>query len=170
MSAAFRPNWWARAGWVALAVYVVYAASRLEFTWARFVAGLDNGARFLGRMFPPVVAQPDTLVSGLVESLEIAILASFLGIVLALPVGLAAARNLMPAWATWPARALIASTRAACRAISSSVATTRGRGPAGKDAECSAPVLCSLASIRSSLSSARVALVISKSPGTKSNL
>ncbi|NLD69708.1 MAG: phosphonate ABC transporter, permease protein PhnE [Limnobacter sp.] len=111
MSAAFRPNWWARAGWVALAVYVVYAASRLEFTWARFVAGLDNGARFLGRMFPPVVAQPDTLVSGLVESLEIAILASFLGIVLALPVGLAAARNLMPAWATWPARALIALCR-----------------------------------------------------------
>ncbi|HRO58304.1 MAG TPA: phosphonate ABC transporter, permease protein PhnE [Burkholderiaceae bacterium] len=111
MSAAFRPNWWARGGWIALAIYVVYAASRLEFTWARFVTGLDNGARFLGRMFPPIIAQPDTLVSGLVESLEIAILASFLGIVLALPIGLFAARNLMPWWATWPARALIALCR-----------------------------------------------------------
>ena len=111
MSAAFRPNWWARAGWLALAAYVIYAASRLEFTWARFVTGIDNGARFLGRMFPPVIAQADTLVSGLLESLEIAILASFLGIVLALPIGLVAARNLMPAWATWPARALIALCR-----------------------------------------------------------
>lgn len=111
MNAAFRPNWWARAGWLALVVYVVYAGSKLDFTWARFVVGLDNGARFLARMFPPVVAQPDTMFKGLVESLEIAILASFLGIVLSLPIGLAAARNLMPVWATWPARAVIALCR-----------------------------------------------------------
>lgn len=111
MSPAFRPNWWARAGWLALAVYVVYAASRLQFTWTRFMIGLDNGARFLDRMFPPVIAQPDTLVKGLVESLEIAILASFIGIVLALPIGLAAARNLMPSWVNWPARAVIALCR-----------------------------------------------------------
>jgi len=62
-------------------------------------------------MLPPVIAQPDSLVNGLAESLEIAILASFVGIVLALPIGLAAARNLMPPWATWPARALIALCR-----------------------------------------------------------
>ena len=70
MKLAFPPNWWARAAWVALAGYVIYAVSRLEFTWARFVSGLDNGARFLGRMFPPVIAQPDTMVAGLVESLR----------------------------------------------------------------------------------------------------
>ncbi|MFP5407080.1 MAG: PhnE/PtxC family ABC transporter permease, partial [Gammaproteobacteria bacterium] len=90
VSRAFRPDWWSRAAWVALAIYVVYAMSRLDFTWSRFVVGLDNGARFLGRMFPPVIAQPDTLVKGLAESLEIAILASFIGVVLALPIGLAA--------------------------------------------------------------------------------
>ncbi len=38
-------------------------------------------------------------------------LASALGIVLALPVGLCAARNLMPAWATWPARFIIVAAR-----------------------------------------------------------
>ena len=38
-------------------------------------------------------------------------LASVLGIVLALPIGLCAARNLMPAWVTWPARALIVTAR-----------------------------------------------------------
>lgn len=108
---AFPVNWWARAGWVALAAYVVYAASRLDFTWARFMIGLDNGAKFLGRMFPPVIAQPDSLLKGLTESLEIAILASFIGIVISLPVGLLAARNLMPIWVTWPTRALIALCR-----------------------------------------------------------
>jgi phosphonate transport system permease protein len=108
---AFRPNWWARAGWLLLAAYVAYALARLDFGWPRFVTGLDNGARFIGRMLPPRITQPDSLLNGLTESLEIAILASFLGIVLSLPVGLLAARNLMPAWASWPARALIAAAR-----------------------------------------------------------
>ena len=102
---------WVRAGWVALAAYIVYAASRLEITWARFIIGLDNGAKFIGRMLPPAIPQPDTLLKGLAESLEIAILASCLGILISLPVGLLAARNLMPVWATWPARMCIALCR-----------------------------------------------------------
>ena len=43
-----------------LALYVVYASTILDITWARFVAGLGHGARFLSRMFPPNVA-PDKL-------------------------------------------------------------------------------------------------------------
>lgn len=101
----------ATAGWLALAAYVVYACSRLDFTWARFMTGLDNGARFIARMLPPNIAQPDTLLKGLTESLEIAVLASCLGIVISLPIGLAASRNLMPAWVSWPARAVIALAR-----------------------------------------------------------
>ena len=108
---AFKPNWWARAGWMLLAIYVAYAVSRLDFTWARFLTGLDNGARFIARMLPPKIAQPDTLAKGLTESLEIAVLASFLGILISLPIGLFAARNLMPAWVSWPARASIALCR-----------------------------------------------------------
>ncbi len=108
---ALRANWWTRAGWVLLAAYVVYALARLDFSWPRFLTGLDNGVRFLDRMLPPRIAQPDSLLKGLTESLEIAILASAIGIVLSLPIGLLAARNLMPVWATWPARALIAAAR-----------------------------------------------------------
>lgn len=107
----FKHSVWLRVGWIALALYVVYAASRLEITWARFVIGLDNGAKFIGRMLPPVIAQPDSLLKGLSESLEIAVLASCLGILVSLPVGLLAARNLMPVWATWPARMSIALCR-----------------------------------------------------------
>jgi phosphonate transport system permease protein len=107
----FKSGTWVRVGWIALAAYVLYAVSRLEITWARFVVGLDNGAKFIGRMLPPNIAQPDSLAKGLTESLEIAILASCLGILISLPIGLLASRNLMPLWATWPARMCIALCR-----------------------------------------------------------
>lgn len=110
-SAAFPPNWWARAGWLLLAAYIVYACSLLDFTWARFMVGLDNGARFIGRMFPPSFTRWEILLKGLTESIEIAVLASALGVLVSLPIGLAAARNLMPVWVTWPARMLIALCR-----------------------------------------------------------
>ena len=111
MAHLIRPRWGFRIGWLALAAYVVYAFARLDFSWPRFVSGLDNGARFIARMLPPRIAQPDSLLNGLAESLQIAVLASFVGIVLALPIGLLAARNLMPAWVSWPARAVIAAAR-----------------------------------------------------------
>ena len=106
-----RPNWWARLGWVLLAVYVVYAAQRLGFVPERFVTGLDHGRRFLARMFPPNFGRWELVRSGLLESVQIAVLSTAVGIGLALPVGFLAARNLMPAAVSWPARALIALCR-----------------------------------------------------------
>jgi phosphonate transport system permease protein len=108
---AFRSNRWARAGWIALAIYIVYACSLLDFTWARFMVGIDNGARFIGRMLPPNFSRWEILYKGLAESIEIAVLASALGILVALPIGLLASRNLMPLWVTWPARLAIALCR-----------------------------------------------------------
>ncbi|HSV20666.1 MAG TPA: phosphonate ABC transporter, permease protein PhnE [Casimicrobiaceae bacterium] len=107
----FPSSVWPRVAVVALAAYVVYACTRMEISWERVLVGLENAQRFFARLFPPNFARHDLLVKGLLESLEIAILASALGIVLALPVGLAAARNLMPPWITWPARALIVMAR-----------------------------------------------------------
>ena len=106
---AFPPNWPMRLGLTALALYVVYAATTLDFTWARFVQGLDHGGRFLSRTVPPNVA-PDKLellAHGMVESLQIAIIATAIGVLLALPLGLTAARNLAPWPVAWGARLLI---------------------------------------------------------------
>jgi phosphonate transport system permease protein len=108
---AFRPDWRMRAIWLGFAVYVVYAAGQLNFTWDRFVVGLDRGAAFLGRMFPPEFSRWQLLAEGLLESLQIAVIASAVGILLSLPIGLMAARNLMPVLVTVPARALIALAR-----------------------------------------------------------
>lgn len=108
---AFKPNLNFRIGTLAVVAYVVYACSRFDLTAERFMTGLDNGAVFLARLFPPVIAQPESLLKGLSESLEIAILATALGLIMALPIGLLAARNLMPTGVTWFARGVIAACR-----------------------------------------------------------
>src|SRR3954454_14471360 len=109
--AAFPANWWARAGWLLFAVYVAYAGSQLEFTPARVAAGFEHGAKFMARLFPPDFHRWELLVKGMVESLQIAVVASAIGTLIALPLSLAAARNLMPAWASWPARAVMVVCR-----------------------------------------------------------
>jgi phosphonate transport system permease protein len=58
-------------------------------------------------MFPPNFSRWDLLLQGLTESLEMAVVASFLGIMLSLPLSVLAARNLMPAVVTWPVRLFI---------------------------------------------------------------
>jgi phosphonate ABC transporter permease subunit PhnE len=110
---AFPPNWPVRIGLAALAIYAVYAAQILDITWARFLTGLDQGAKFLDRMFPPNVAADklQLLYSGMTESLQIAILATVIGVLLSVPLGLAAARNLAPAPVAWIARLLVVAFR-----------------------------------------------------------
>lgn len=102
----------AKLGLVLVVVYAVFAAIQLDFSWDRFQQGLGHGAKFLSRMFPPSIERQDVLWKGIAESLEIAVLATTLGILLALPVSLLGARNLMPSWATWPARAIVSLCRA----------------------------------------------------------
>ena len=109
----FPANWPVRLGWLALLAYCIWAAAQLDFTWDRFVTGLANAERFLSRMFPPDFTGDkwEMIVKGLTESLEIAIIASALGIAISLPIGLMASRNLSSVWLSWPARFLIALCR-----------------------------------------------------------
>ncbi len=108
---AFTPNWTARLGLLALAVYTVYAATRLDLTWSRLSVGLGEAGRFLARMVPPNFARWELLLEGLLESMQIAVLASAIGIALSLPLGLLAARNIAPWWVSGPTRAVIAVCR-----------------------------------------------------------
>ena len=78
----------ARLGWLVLLVYLAWAMSSLEFSWPRFVLGLDNGAKFIARMFPPNFERWDLLVKGLSESLQMAFIASFLGFMVGLTLSL----------------------------------------------------------------------------------
>ena len=106
-------NWWRRAGYVALGLYCAYAISTLELTLDRFMRGIGQGGQFLARMWPPNLqaSKLELLREGMLESIQIAILATAVGILLSLPLGLVAARNLMPGWVSWTARGVIALCR-----------------------------------------------------------
>lgn len=110
---AFPANWPLRVISLALAIYCVYAVYQLDVSWERFVAGLDAGRKFIDRMFPPNMEADkwEMIAKGLKESVEIAVIATAIGLTLSLPIGLLAARNLMPVWVVWPARGLIAVCR-----------------------------------------------------------
>jgi phosphonate transport system permease protein len=107
----FAVNWGARLGWCLLVLYLIYACAQLGFSPARFSAGLEHGQRFLARMFPPNFARWQLIASGIAESLQIAVIATFAGILISLPIGLMASRNLMPGWISWPTRGFIALCR-----------------------------------------------------------
>jgi phosphonate transport system permease protein len=107
----FRASAAARWALAAGLAYTLYALLQLNFSWPRFVSGLERAGTLIARMFPPDLAKNDILWTGMIESMQIAVLASVLGIVVSLPLGLLAARNLMPQPVSWAARAVVALCR-----------------------------------------------------------
>ena len=107
----FPANWPVRFAYLGLLIYVIYALNYMDISMARIIEGLGNGRDFIAEMFPPAMDKWRVLLSDLFESIEIAIIASFFGILFSLPIGLLAARNIMPGWVFWPTRAFIAITR-----------------------------------------------------------
>ena len=101
-----------RWGLIAVAVgYIVWSVSTLEVDWNRFAAGLPRAADIFSRMVPPDFSRWNLLVKGVMESLQMALAASFIGMLLAVPIGLCAARNLVPLPVYLIGRAILGITR-----------------------------------------------------------
>ena len=96
---------------LAVVLYSVYVLAQIDITAERLALGLKQGSKFISRMFPPDLSKMDILWTGIRESMQIAVLSTAVGIALSLPIGLLAARNLMPAPVCWTARGLIALSR-----------------------------------------------------------
>ncbi|KOO11127.1 phosphonate ABC transporter permease, partial [Vibrio xuii] len=92
----FKASWVTRVGIAAVIAYLFYSVSTLGLTFDRLVIGIGESERLLARMFPPDFSRTSLLLGGLAESLQIAIISSFFGIVISLFLGLLAARNMMP--------------------------------------------------------------------------
>ncbi|MBT3204414.1 MAG: phosphonate ABC transporter, permease protein PhnE [Gammaproteobacteria bacterium] len=105
-------NPWLRYGLTALALaYLFLSIGSLEIDWERVSKGLPRAASIFERMFPPDFSRWDLLVRGMVESLEMAFAATFIGMFLAIPLGLCAASNLVPRPVYLVARSIIVLTR-----------------------------------------------------------
>ncbi len=107
----FRLSWWNRLLWLGLFAYLGYALTAQGLSWERFLTGLGQAGKLLDRMLPPEFGRWELLLHDLLESMQIAIISSVVGIFISLFVGLLAARNLMPNLVTVPMRAFIALCR-----------------------------------------------------------
>ncbi|HEY8429979.1 MAG TPA: phosphonate ABC transporter, permease protein PhnE [Sandaracinaceae bacterium] len=81
--------------WGAVA-YVVWSVTDLDVDVDRMLAGFPRALEMLARMVPPDFGRWQLLLAGMLESLQMALAATLFGIVLSIPLGIAAARNLAP--------------------------------------------------------------------------
>lgn len=97
---------------VGAAAYLAAAFGTMDVNWARVAEGLPRGERFLAAFFPPNFADNRGVVwDGIQESIWMAVISTVAGILLSIPIGLGAARNLAPRWVYLFNRAIIAGSR-----------------------------------------------------------
>ena len=83
--------------WLVVAAYVVWAVGDLSINWDRVLRGFPRALDIFARMMPPAVGNKWAILgNGMAESVQMAIASSMAGMVLAIPLGLCAARNLAP--------------------------------------------------------------------------
>lgn len=100
---------------LALAVlgYLVLAIGSIDINWKRVSEGLVRATKlFSGFLSPDFTTRWSDVQQGLVESLTMTVTATVAGVVLAVPFGLGAARNLAPWWLYGVCRGVIAIARA----------------------------------------------------------
>jgi phosphonate transport system permease protein len=80
-----------------LAVAVLYwSAAATNVSLIAFVQGIPAILDYLGRMFPPDWGYTPSIIAPTIETVQIAIWGTVLGVLLAIPLGLVAARNIAP--------------------------------------------------------------------------
>jgi len=94
------------------AAYLVLAISSVEVNWTRVYEGLERGWRFIeGFLVPDFTTRWRDIGAGLSESLTMTLTSTVAGVLLSVPVGVGAARNLAPLPVYLFCRALIAVSR-----------------------------------------------------------
>lgn len=99
--------------WAGFIVYLIAAVMTIEVDWARVYAGLDRGWAFvLAFTNPDFTSRWSDIWSGLLESIVMTVAASVVGILISIPIGLGAARNIAPLPVYMICRGIVAISRA----------------------------------------------------------
>lgn len=105
-------RWLRNVLWVLALLWFVLAVSSLDVNWARVAEGMERGWRFVkGFLTPDFTSRWKDISSGLIESLTMALTSTVVGIVLSVPIGIGAARNLAPKFVYYLCRSIIAISR-----------------------------------------------------------
>jgi phosphonate transport system permease protein len=93
-------------------LYVVVAIGAIDVNWGRLAEGTARGARLLTGFFQPNFASRwSDIVQGMQESLTMTVTATVVGILISIPIGIGAARNLSPLPVYLVCRAVVAVSR-----------------------------------------------------------
>jgi len=104
---------WRIALQVGILAYLVLAMGSVEVDWARVSIGLERGQRFImGFLQPDFSSRWNDIYRGLIESLTMTLTSTVVGVLISVPIGIGAARNLAPAWIYYICRSIIAVSRA----------------------------------------------------------
>ncbi|OIQ24791.1 phosphonate ABC transporter, permease protein PhnE [uncultured Vibrio sp.] len=104
--------WIRRSIWLAIAIYLYLATQSIELNWARIAEGSERGLTFVKAFLNPNFSDRwDAIVLGLIESLTMTFTSTVAGILLAIPFGLGAAKNLAPKPVYYFCRSFIAVSR-----------------------------------------------------------
>ncbi|MBT8353760.1 MAG: phosphonate ABC transporter, permease protein PhnE [Desulfofustis sp.] len=96
---------------IAVLGYFLLSYLTLEVDWQRTLKGIPRAVDIFQRMFPPNFSRWEILVRGVLESVQMALAASFFGMIIAIPVGLCAANNLVPKPVYYAGRAFLGISR-----------------------------------------------------------
>ncbi|MEX0604698.1 MAG: phosphonate ABC transporter, permease protein PhnE [Marinobacter sp.] len=94
------------------AVYLILAISSVEVNWVRVYEGLERGWRFVqGFLVPDFTSRWKDIQTGLIESLTMTLTSTVAGVLISVPIGIGAARNLAPAPIYMLCRSIITISR-----------------------------------------------------------
>ncbi|WP_243228672.1 phosphonate ABC transporter, permease protein PhnE [Microbacterium sp. CIAB417] len=85
-------------------IVLLWSAGGVDFDFVKLGEGAVNMGEFLSRLFPPDFSKIGVILALLLETLQMAIIATVLGAVLSLIVAFGAASNLAPKWLYYPSR------------------------------------------------------------------
>lgn len=94
-----------------IATYIVWSVATLPIDWQRVAEGLVRAQRIFNGAIPPSFERSGLLIDGFLESLKIAILATFGGVLLSIPIAFMAAGNIAPRPIFYLGRAIIIIAR-----------------------------------------------------------
>ncbi len=101
---------WALA--IGVALYIAAAFGTVDVNWARVYDGLPRGQAFIAAFFPPdFTSRWEEIQDGVMESLWMTVASTVVGILISVPIGLGAARNLAPAPVYYFCRGVVAISR-----------------------------------------------------------
>lgn len=82
--------------YVAVAAFVIWCFQAAEMSVTGFIEGIPSMGRLIGEMFPPAFGRMDSIGATMLETFQMAVVGTVLGVALSIPFAVMAARNQTP--------------------------------------------------------------------------